>query len=147
MENTAGDVDIAASTDCVGTDESPVVCEPFTTWKDPRGYNSSEKCCAPCFAKGRRVALTSKAKALNHWACDGSGKDPSATIKDCLLAAHVPGLMQFARAQNQLKILARRERQLEEDLQRQKDAAEASSAQSCFPGSVRLIVECVRSHV
>ena len=74
--------------------------EPFVTWKDPRAYNAVVGCCQSCHAVGRTVKLPSRAKALNHWSSNGSGKDPAATIKDCLTVRSVPGLMEWARSGN-----------------------------------------------
>jgi hypothetical protein len=86
--------------------------------------------------KGRRIALANKAKALNHWACDGSGKDPNATIKDCSLACRVPGLVAYARSENRLKTEARNMRLLESRFQREKDAAESEAANESMSESV-----------
>ena len=61
-----------------------LVCVKFETWKDPRAYNAVIKDCQPCYANGKRVALSNRAKALNHWAANGSGKDRAATTRDCL---------------------------------------------------------------
>ena len=92
--------------------------------------------------KGRRIAH--KAKALNHWACDGSGKDPTGTIKDCSLARTVTGLVEFARAENKSKVEARRARELESQLQRQKDADEAAAIARSEAGSASVDNEFVR---
>ena len=44
------------------------------------------------------IAHPTRGKALNHWASNGSGKrDITATIKDCLCAVKVPGLVDCAR--------------------------------------------------
>jgi hypothetical protein len=75
------------------------------------------------------VTLKNRAKALNHWACDGSGKsDASGTIKDCLTAGCVPGLVGYAREQNVAKKQARLDRKLFDDLQADKNRAESAAA-------------------
>jgi len=80
---------LRTSDQCVS--EEPAV-EPFANWKDPRGYVPVLACCAACWqgGQGPKIALPSKAKALNHWAANGSGRDPAATIKDCVNSCSVP---------------------------------------------------------
>lgn len=133
---------------CTGA--PPEECAKFESWKDPRSYNAVLKACQPCNARGRRVVLSSRAKALNHWAANGSGKDPTATIKDCLCSSMVPGLVAYAREQIALK---KQQRQLKGDLeqqQREKDAADAahrevrdqSNVTMASAGSLRTPGEC-----
>ena len=43
-----------------------LVCVKFETWKDPRAYNAVIKGCQPCYANGKRVVLSNRAKALNQ---------------------------------------------------------------------------------
>ena len=78
---------------------SPVDDVPFTHWKDPRGYNGVLGRCQPCHAKGKAVALQNKAKALNHWAGDGSGqRDVTARIKPDREIPHRKKFMSFCRS-------------------------------------------------
>jgi hypothetical protein len=47
------------------------------------------------------VKLPNRAKALNHWAADGSGRnDSTGTIKDCPVVGNVQGLRAWARSEN-----------------------------------------------
>ena len=81
---------------------------PFTTWTDSRAYNAVLHRCQPCHAKGKAVPLQNKAKAVNHWASDGSGtRDVTATIRPCFCAANVPGLVAYARQEIKSKLQAR----------------------------------------
>ena len=47
--------------------------------------------------------LANRAKALNHWSADGSGKEKAGTIKDCMHVNLVPALRHHARAENALR--------------------------------------------
>ena len=70
----------------------------ITNWKDPRAYGAVLQRCQPCHAKGIERILQNKAKAVNHWAGDGTGrKDKTATIRVCWEAHSVPGLVAYAR--------------------------------------------------
>ena len=75
---------------------------PFVTWKDPRCYNKLLSCCQCCHLADReRVKLPKRAKALNHWEADGSGRnDSTGTIKDCPVVGNVQGLRAWARSEN-----------------------------------------------
>ena len=115
---------------------------PFESWKDPRGYHATLKCCVPCLAAGRpKVSLPNRSKALNHWAADDSGRDPSATIKNCMTSASVPGLREYARQQNALRKQARELKAAQEAQQRQLEAAsqhsQGDATTSALPGSLR----------
>ena len=103
--------------------EEPAV-EPFANWKDPQGYVPVLACCAACWqgGKGPKIALPSKAKALNHWAANGSGRDPAATIKDCVNSCLVPRLREFARQELKARALARTKKKQLEQRQREVDA-------------------------
>ena len=75
----------------------------FDGWKDSRIYRNGF--CAACLVKGKQTKLPTRAKALNHWSADGSGKDKSATIRDCSFSS-LPvweGLADWAREQNSEK--------------------------------------------
>ena len=68
--------------------------------------------------------MPSRAKAVNHWASDGSGKDPNATIKNCPFSHTVPGLVTWARDQNALKFAARENQKTLDQMQMIRDSAE-----------------------
>lgn len=81
---------------------------PFESWGWHGGTTTPPTVCAVYHQKGQRVALSNRAKALDHWAAGGSGKDPCATIKDCPFAHTALGLREHARAQNKVVVVARR---------------------------------------
>ena len=95
---------------------------PIKHWKDDRCYTVATEQCAACNAHGICRVLQNRAKALNHWSKDGSGKD-AATIKDCPYSQEVAGLVEFARSENAAKETARLANQQHEKLQREKDRA------------------------
>ena len=82
--------------------------EEFKGWKDPRAYHAVLGVCVPCHDGKRTTKLPTRAKALNHWSANGSGKDKAATIRDCPLASKVPGLVAYARAENKKRFLAKK---------------------------------------
>ena len=74
--------------DAVLSDSEEVTVQvPVTNWKDPRAYNAVLQRWQPCHAKGIEKLLQNKAKAINHWAGDGTGKrDATATLRGCFEA-------------------------------------------------------------
>ena len=106
--------------------------DPFKSWRDPRAYNAVLKACQPCLTHGRKqVPLANGAKAINHWAADGTGKkDITATIKDCLCACEVPGLVQYACKEVKKKVRIREEKEACVRQQLEKDSARESPRDS-----------------
>ena len=106
--------------------------EPFKSWRDLPAHNAVLKACQPCLTHGRKqVPLANGAKAINHWAADGTGKkDISATIKDCLCVCKVPGLMEYARKEVKKKVRIREDKEACVRQQLEKDSARASPRDS-----------------
>ena len=111
--------------DAVLSDSEEVTVQvPVTNWKDPRAYNAVLQRCQPCHAKGIERLLQNKAKAINHWAGDGTGKrDATATIRGCFEAHTVPGLVVYARQEIKSKLQAREAKEELRHQQVQKDSA------------------------
>ena len=111
--------------DAVLSDSEEVTVQvPVTNWKDPRAYNAVLQRCQPCHAKGIERLLQNKAKAINHWAGDGTGKrNATATIRGCFEAHTVPGLVVYARQEIKSKLQAREAKEEQRHQQARKDSA------------------------
>ena len=87
----------------------------YVSWKDQRAYNALlGGVCEPCYLYGqkKKTRLPNRTKALNHWSSDGSGhRDRAATIKDCLYAHKVVGLVAYARVENKQRALSKQMKQ------------------------------------
>ena len=85
------------------------------SWKDQRAYNALlNGVCHPCYLYGqkKKTRLPNRTKALNHWSSDGSGhRDRAATIKDCLYAHKVVGLVAYAQVENKQRALSKQMKQ------------------------------------
>ena len=80
--------------------------------------------CAACLRHNVKQKLANRAKALNHWCADGSGKTQSGTVSDCHFSHEVPGLVSWAREQNALKQSAREDKARNHQLQCIRDSTE-----------------------
>ena len=88
-------------------------------------YDVASGCCAACLRHKHTKRLPNRIKAVNHWASDGSGKEKSGTISNCMHSHEVPGLVEWARLQNDIKKQTREIRIHIKQIQAIRDSADS----------------------